>query len=190
MSNLMAVLLQTLSARLGVVTGYDLAQACRAEYSRGVNFVLWVPGRGRDRGVRPGRGAGDDHRPEAPVRHPAALGLPGHGASTRSSCSGLQRWGMRTMEALILALVATIGVCFLLQIFMARPDPVGMVARPAAELAVGVAAVRRDRHPGGDGDAAQPLPPLGAGADRGGSAPTRRARRWPAGTTCSTRRWP
>src|SRR4051795_10833674 len=42
MSNLMAVLLQTLSARLGVVTGHDLAQACRAEYSRGVNRVLWL----------------------------------------------------------------------------------------------------------------------------------------------------
>src|ERR1051325_8484484 len=42
MSNLMAVLLQTLAARLGVVTGHDLAQACRAEYSRPVNFVLWL----------------------------------------------------------------------------------------------------------------------------------------------------
>src|SRR5215468_3325986 len=42
MSNLMAVLLQTLAARLGVVTGFDLAQACRAEYSWGVNFALWV----------------------------------------------------------------------------------------------------------------------------------------------------
>src|ERR1700732_3411608 len=42
MSNLMAVLLQTLAARLGVVTGFDLAQACRGEYSRGVNVVLWV----------------------------------------------------------------------------------------------------------------------------------------------------
>src|SRR3954453_12411782 len=41
MSNLMAVLLQTLAARLGVVTGFDLAQACRVEYSRGVNFALW-----------------------------------------------------------------------------------------------------------------------------------------------------
>src|SRR4051812_11452461 len=42
MSNLMAVLLQTLSARLGVVTGHDLAQACRAEYSRPVNVALWL----------------------------------------------------------------------------------------------------------------------------------------------------
>src|SRR6201995_41384 len=42
MSNLMAVLLQTLSARLGLVTGHDLAQACRAEYSRPVNGALWL----------------------------------------------------------------------------------------------------------------------------------------------------
>src|SRR4051794_13877005 len=42
MSNLMAVLLQTLSARLGVVTGHDLAQACRAEYSKPVNILLWL----------------------------------------------------------------------------------------------------------------------------------------------------
>ena len=42
MSNVMAVILQTLSARLGVVTGHDLAQACRAEYSRRVNFALWA----------------------------------------------------------------------------------------------------------------------------------------------------
>jgi manganese transport protein len=42
MSNLMAVLLQTLSARLGIVTGKDLAQACRDEYPKPVAFVLWV----------------------------------------------------------------------------------------------------------------------------------------------------
>src|SRR5436305_843445 len=42
MSNLMAVLLQTLAARLGVVTGFDLAQACRAEYSPAVNRLLWL----------------------------------------------------------------------------------------------------------------------------------------------------
>src|SRR3979411_692363 len=42
MSNMMAVVLQTLSARLGVVTGHDLAQACRSEYSRPINFALWA----------------------------------------------------------------------------------------------------------------------------------------------------
>src|SRR5579863_9659243 len=42
MSNLMAILLQTLSARLGIVTGRDLAQACRESYSRAVCNALWV----------------------------------------------------------------------------------------------------------------------------------------------------
>ncbi|HET6337563.1 MAG TPA: Nramp family divalent metal transporter, partial [Polyangiales bacterium] len=41
-SNLMALLLQNLCARLGVVTGRDLASACRAEYSRPLSFTLWV----------------------------------------------------------------------------------------------------------------------------------------------------
>src|SRR5512145_1669284 len=41
MSNLMAVLLQTLSARLGLAKGLDLAQASRATYPRYINFILW-----------------------------------------------------------------------------------------------------------------------------------------------------
>jgi manganese transport protein len=42
LSNLMAILLQALAARLGIVTDRDLAQACRATYSRPVNFMLWL----------------------------------------------------------------------------------------------------------------------------------------------------
>src|ERR1044072_37872 len=42
LSNLMAILLQALAARLGIVTDRDLAQACRASYSRPVNFLLWI----------------------------------------------------------------------------------------------------------------------------------------------------
>ena len=42
LSNLMAILLQTLSLRLGVVTGMDLAQACRAHYSRPSSFAQWI----------------------------------------------------------------------------------------------------------------------------------------------------
>ena len=79
MSNLMAVLLQTLAARLGVVTGHDLAQACRAEYSRPVNFVLWLLAEVAIAATDLAEVLGHDHRAEAPVRHAAALGLPGHG---------------------------------------------------------------------------------------------------------------
>ncbi|HSQ85218.1 MAG TPA: Nramp family divalent metal transporter, partial [Desulfobacterales bacterium] len=42
MSNIMAVLLQTLAARLGIVTGKDLAQACRSEYSKWASYALWI----------------------------------------------------------------------------------------------------------------------------------------------------
>ncbi|HTQ80978.1 MAG TPA: Nramp family divalent metal transporter, partial [Thermoanaerobaculia bacterium] len=42
LSNLMAVLLQTLSARLGIVTGRDLAQGCRETYPKPVAFTLWI----------------------------------------------------------------------------------------------------------------------------------------------------
>src|ERR1700749_1671155 len=42
MSNLMAILLQSLSARLGIVTGMDLAQGCRPVFSRRVSWVLWI----------------------------------------------------------------------------------------------------------------------------------------------------
>src|SRR5215472_18736034 len=44
MSNFMAILLQTLSARLGVVTGRDLAQACRETYPRSMTYSLWILG--------------------------------------------------------------------------------------------------------------------------------------------------
>src|SRR5689334_12552290 len=42
LSNLMAILLQSLAARLGIATGRDLAQACRDHYSRPVNITLWL----------------------------------------------------------------------------------------------------------------------------------------------------
>jgi manganese transport protein len=42
LSSLMAILLQTLSARLGIAAGIDLAQACRQRYSRPVALILWV----------------------------------------------------------------------------------------------------------------------------------------------------
>src|SRR6266542_4568769 len=42
LSNMMAILLQTLSARLGIVTGRDLAQACRDHYPRPITWALWI----------------------------------------------------------------------------------------------------------------------------------------------------
>jgi manganese transport protein len=127
MSNLMAILLQTLAARLGVVTGHDLAQACRAEYSRGLNAVLWVLAEVAIAACDLAEILGTVIALKLLFGIPLLWGcLPT--AFDTFLILYLQRWGMRRVEAVILALVATIGLCFVIQIFMAKPDVVGIVA--------------------------------------------------------------
>ena len=121
MSNMMAVLLQTLSARLGVVTGHDLAQACRAEYSPRVNAVLWLLAEVAIAATDLAEVLGTI------IALKLLFGLPLLWGCLVTAFDTflllwLQRWGMRTIEAIILALVATIGICFFIQIFMAQPD--------------------------------------------------------------------
>jgi manganese transport protein len=121
MSNLMAVLLQTLSARLGVVTGHDLAQACRAEYSHVVNVVLWVLAEIAIAACDLAEVLGTIIALKLLFGMPMLWGCLITAFDT-FALLWLQRWGIRMVEAVILALVATIGLCFLVQIFMARPD--------------------------------------------------------------------
>ncbi len=163
MSNLMAVLLQTLSARLGVVTGHDLAQACRAEYSRAVNAVLWVLAEVAIAACDLAEILGTI------IALKLLFGLPLLWGCLITAFDTflllyLQRWGMRQVEAVILALVATIGVCFLIQIFMAKPDVGGVFSGLRPSSAAGVV-VRGDRHPGRHGHAAQSVLALGLGSD-------------------------
>jgi manganese transport protein len=127
MSNVMAVLLQTLAARLGVVTGHDLAQACRVEYSRAVNGMLWLLAEVAIAATDLAEILGTI------IAFKLLFGLPLLWGCLITAFDTfallyLQRWGMRQVEAVILALVATIGVCFLIQIFLARPDAVGVIA--------------------------------------------------------------
>ena len=148
MSNLMAILLQTLSARLGVVTGHDLAQACRAEYSPRVNAVLWVLAEIAIAATDLAEILGTI------IALKLLFGLPLLWGCLVTAFDTflllyLQRWGMRQVEAVILALVATIGACFLVQIFMAGPDWGGVVSglRPtlppgALYVAIGILAPR------------------------------------------------
>jgi manganese transport protein len=126
MSNMMAVLLQTLAARLGVVTGHDLAQACRAEYSRAVNAVLWLLAEIAIAACDLAEILGTI------IALKLLFGLPLLWGCLVTAFDTflllyLQRWGMRQMEAVILALVATIGVCFVVQIYLARPDSGGVL---------------------------------------------------------------
>jgi manganese transport protein len=120
-SNLMAVLLQTLSARLGVVTGHDLAQGCRAEYSPKVNFVLWVFAEVAIVACDLAEVLGTI------IALKLLFGLPMIWGCLITILDtflllAIQRLGMRKMEGFILMLVATIGACFLIQVIIARPD--------------------------------------------------------------------
>jgi len=127
MSNLMAILLQTLAARLGVVTGHDLAQACRAEYSPRVNFILWVLTEVAIAATDLAEVLGTIIALELLFGLPLLWGCLITAFDTFALLY-LQRWGMRQMEAVILVLVATIGGCFLIQIFQAQPDFMGVVS--------------------------------------------------------------
>ncbi len=121
MSNLMAVLLQSLSARLGVVTGRDLAQACRAEYSRPVNLILWLLAEVAIAATDLAEVLGTIIALKLLFGMPMLIGCVITAFDT-FLLLWLQKWGMRRMEAVILVLVATIGTCFLIQVLWAGPE--------------------------------------------------------------------
>ena len=70
-SNIMAIVLQSLCARLAIASGRDLAQACRDAYPRWAAYPLWLAGRDRHHRHRHRRGDRHGHRPQPAVRHPA-----------------------------------------------------------------------------------------------------------------------
>ena len=120
MSNIMAILLQTLSARLGIVGGRDLAQACREAYPRPIALILWflceIAIAACDLAEVLGAAIGLN----------LLFGLPLLAGVILTSLDTLlvlwfTRFGIRVIEGLILALVATIGGCFLLEMILARP---------------------------------------------------------------------
>src|SRR5258706_3170991 len=121
MSNLMAVLLQTLSARLGVVTGKDLAQACRDFYPAALTIPLWLLCEIAIVACDLAEVLG------AAIGLKLLFGVPLLTGVLITSLDvllllALQRFGMRRLEALILTLVATIGVCFATEMILSRPD--------------------------------------------------------------------
>ena len=71
LSNIMAIILQALCARLGVASGRDLAQACRDAFPRYVPYPLWAAGRACHLRHRPRRGDRHGDRPQSSVRHSA-----------------------------------------------------------------------------------------------------------------------
>jgi len=120
MSNAMAVLLQTLSARLGIVRGRDLAQACRETYPRPVNLALWglceIAVAACDLAEVLGAAIGLNLLFHIPL----LVGVVVTAADTLLLL-WFQSLGIRTIEAVVLSLIAVIGVCFGIEIFWAQP---------------------------------------------------------------------
>jgi manganese transport protein len=121
MSNLMALLLQSLSARLGIVRGRDLAQANRETYPKKMNFILWVLAEiaiaATDLAEILGMAIGIQLLTGLPLIWGVSITV-----FDTFLLLYLQRLGIRKMEAFIIGLIAVIGVCFLVNIIMASPQ--------------------------------------------------------------------
>jgi manganese transport protein len=121
MSNLMALLLQSLSARLGIVRGRDLAQANRETYPKGINFFLYILAEiaiaATDLAEVLGMAIGIQLLTGIPLLWAVLITV-----LDTFLFLMLQRLGIRKMEAFIICLVAIIGFSFLIEILMAKPD--------------------------------------------------------------------
>src|SRR5215468_901324 len=126
MSNLMAVLLQTLSARLGVVTGKDLAQACRDYYPGFMAVPLWrlceIAIIACDLAEVLGAAIGLKLLFHIPLTTGVLLT-----ALDTFLVLWLTRYGIRLVEAVILSLIMIVAGCFLVEMIFARPDAAGIV---------------------------------------------------------------
>ena len=117
MASIMAIFMQVLSARLGVVAGKDLAQACRDWYPSWTRLPNWLLCEGAIMACDLAEVLG------SAVALNLLFHIPLFWAVLITACDvflllALQRFGVRTIEAVILLLVATIGVCYYIEIFV------------------------------------------------------------------------
>jgi manganese transport protein len=135
LSNLMAILLQALALKLGIVTGRDLAQACRDHYSRPVSYALWI-------GCEIAIAACDLAEViGSAIALNLLFGIPLIWGVCLTAADVLlilflQQKGFRYLEALIIALIATIGVCFGIELLLAKPalGAIGQGLLPRGEI--------------------------------------------------------
>src|SRR3954454_11829609 len=121
LSNLMAILLQSLCAKLGIVTGRDLAQACRDHYSRPVSFFLWVLCEIAICACDLAEVIGSAIALNLLFKIPLVWGVC-ITALDVLMVMYLQGKGFRYLEALVITLMLTIGGCFMAEIIFSRPD--------------------------------------------------------------------
>jgi manganese transport protein len=127
LSNLMAMLLQALTVRLGVVTGRDLAQACRDHYSRPVSFALWVLCEIAIIACDLAEVIGSAIALNLLFGIPMLFGVIITAIDVLLILL-LQHKGFRYLEAFVIALIATIGICFAVEMLLARPEIAALVA--------------------------------------------------------------
>jgi manganese transport protein len=127
MSNLMAILLQGLASKLGIVTGRDLAQACRDHYSKPTVYFLWVICELAIAACDLAEVIGSAIALNLLFNIPLPIGI------AITACDVLlvlylQNKGFRLLEALVIALVATVGICFLFEIIKSSPPFAAVMA--------------------------------------------------------------
>jgi manganese transport protein len=119
-SNLMAMLIQTLSAKLGIATGRNLPEVCRERFSRRTSLGLWIQAEAIAMATDLAEFLG------AAIGFHLLLGIGLFPAALVTGVAAfailaLQRFGFRPLEATIAGIVGVIGACYLAEIFYARP---------------------------------------------------------------------
>ena len=120
-SNLMAVLLQSLSLKLGVASERDLAQLCRERYGLWVSFALWIGAEIAIAACDLAEVIGSAIALNLLFHIPLFYGVLITGLDVLLILL-LQRWGFRLIEALVIALIGTIIAMFAVQLFFSRPE--------------------------------------------------------------------
>lgn len=124
-SNLMAILLQSLAARLGIVTQRDLAQACRDHYSRATSFALWIICEIAIAACDLAEVIGSAIALNLLFHIPLLWGVC-LTATDVLAILYLQHRGFRYLEIVVVCLIGTVGACYLAEIIMVRPDLFGI----------------------------------------------------------------
>src|SRR5437868_12731047 len=127
LSNLMAILLQALCARLGIATQRDLAQACRDHYSAPVSLALWVICELAICACDLAEVIGSAIALNLLFKIPLVIGVCITALDVLAVLY-LQNKGFRYIEALVVVLILTIGGCFLFEVIFSRPELAGVFA--------------------------------------------------------------
>jgi manganese transport protein len=120
-SNLIAILLQSLSLKLGIATERDLAQLCNESYSRWMSFVLWVGAEIAIAACDLAEVIGSAIALNLLFHIPLFYGVLITGLDVLLILL-MQRWGFRYVEALVITLIVTIMAMFGVQMFLSKPD--------------------------------------------------------------------